>query len=143
PSVTALPTASTVVASTALPLASAIPALGPYTGGDLTFYTPGEMNATACGQKHADSDPIAALPKAFFDGYPGATPANPNISPLCGRQIIITAATPEGPLVNVTATVADICGDCNITTSVDVTPVLFTQVAPQSVGRVHGISWDW
>jgi hypothetical protein len=37
PSVTALLSASTVVASTALPLASAIPALGPYTGGDRAY----------------------------------------------------------------------------------------------------------
>ncbi|KAJ6602320.1 hypothetical protein B0H10DRAFT_1823119 [Mycena sp. CBHHK59/15] len=101
------------------------------------------MNNTACGPKHADTDPIAALPQAFFDGYPGAT-ANPNDSPLCGKDIIISAsATPGGPLLTARATVSDICGDCNITTSVDVTPVVFTQFTDQLAGRLHNISWDF
>ncbi|KAJ7461356.1 hypothetical protein B0H11DRAFT_1816713 [Mycena galericulata] len=145
-SVTAAPSATVV--SLPAPSASAsvvpvIPTTGPYTGGDLTWYTPGEMNDTACGQKHADTDPIAALAIEFFDNYPGAT-ADSNDNPLCGRQIVVTASPSAGaPAVNFTATVADICGNCNITNSVDVTPVLFTQVAPQSVGRLHNITWDW
>ncbi|KAJ7751907.1 hypothetical protein DFH07DRAFT_694287, partial [Mycena maculata] len=134
-------------ASASAPSASASaapPAVnGPYTGGDLTWYTPGEMGETACGRNYSDTDPIAALPQQFFDAYPGAT-ANPNVSPLCGRRIIISAApSPGAPIMNVTAIVEDICGTCNISTSVDVTPIIFTQVAPESVGRLHNISWDW
>ncbi|KAJ7268615.1 hypothetical protein C8J57DRAFT_1067180, partial [Mycena rebaudengoi] len=108
-----------------------------------TFYNPGEMGATACGQYHKDEDPIAALPKAFFDSYPGATPENPNNSPLCGKEIVITATGPDGEAKTIKATVADICGDCDIPTSVDVTPVLFSQVADLDVGRLHGISWEF
>ncbi|KAJ7223522.1 hypothetical protein GGX14DRAFT_352272, partial [Mycena pura] len=107
-----------------------------------TYYTPGEMNATACGPKHQDSDPIAALAHDFFDNYPGAT-ADPNNNPLCGRQIIITATGRSGEQVTAPATIADRCGDCNITTSVDVTGVIFDQFADTSVGRLYNISWDW
>ncbi|KAJ7160615.1 hypothetical protein C8R43DRAFT_881337 [Mycena crocata] len=158
-SVPFVPSASVPTAPSAVP--SAIPVNGPYTGGDcaciraliysilfsfsfpVTFYNPGSMGLTACGQKHEDTDPIAALPAAFFNNYQGAT-ANPNINPLCGRQIVISASPTVGaPVVNVTATVADICGDCNITTSVDITPVLFDQIASQDVGRLHNITWDW
>ncbi|KAJ7111246.1 hypothetical protein C8R44DRAFT_799200 [Mycena epipterygia] len=129
--------------SVGAPAPSAVSATGPYTGGDLTFYSPEQGGkATACGQMHKDTDTIAAIPQQFFDNYPGAT-ANPNDSPLCGRQIVISAFPPQGAVVNITATVADICGGCNISTSVDVTPVLFSQVADQSVGRLHNISWDW
>ncbi|KAJ7474129.1 hypothetical protein FB451DRAFT_1133513 [Mycena latifolia] len=133
-----VPLVSSTSASAPVTVPSAVPSTGPYTGGDLTFYSPATGQATACGQMHQDSDPIAALPEAFSDGYPGATPGNPNHSPLCGRQIAITAAGRS-----ITATVADICGGCNISTSVDVSPVLFAQITDPSVGRVHNISWDW
>ncbi|KAJ7259821.1 hypothetical protein C8J57DRAFT_1515182 [Mycena rebaudengoi] len=116
---------------------------GPYTGGDLTFYTPSTMNYTACGPKRYDTDPIAALPGAFFNSTPGATPDNPNNSPLCGKEILITAIAPDGQTKTIQATISDICGDCPISTSVDVTPILFDQVADQSVGRLHNISWDF
>ncbi|KAF7300001.1 Barwin-like endoglucanase [Mycena kentingensis (nom. inval.)] len=136
-----LPSVALALALSAGAAVAQVPATGPYTGGDLTWYNP-SVGYGACGNLNADTDPVAALPIAFFSGYPGAT-TNPNLNPLCGRQIRITA-TPRGGLpVNITATIADACGGCAIMTSVDVAPVLFSQVTSLDVGRINGIVWDF
>ncbi|KAI0742254.1 hypothetical protein C8Q80DRAFT_1050949, partial [Daedaleopsis nitida] len=61
--------------------------------------------------------------------FHGAT-ANPNLNPMCGRQMRVTAAGRS-----VTATVVDTCPGYRLS------PTAFQQLAPLSVGRFHGINW--
>ncbi|KAI1795313.1 hypothetical protein LXA43DRAFT_882047 [Ganoderma leucocontextum] len=58
--------------------------------------------------------------------------ANPNLNPMCGRQIKVSMADGK----SVTMTVADMCPTC----AVDLTPVAFQQVALLAVGRLHDVS---
>ncbi|KAJ7160542.1 plant expansin [Mycena crocata] len=97
----------------------------PNVGGQVSFYKPTEMGKPgACGQQNQDTEPVAAIAHDYFDTYPGHS-ANPNNNPLCHKKIKVTYQSKS-----VIATIADRCGDCNITTSVDLTPVLFEQLAP-------------
>ena len=57
-------------------------------------------------------------------------------NPMCGRKMKVTAANGK----SVTVTVADTCPGC-APGSVDLTPTAFQQLAPLSVGRLHGVSW--
>ncbi|PIL26359.1 hypothetical protein GSI_12115 [Ganoderma sinense ZZ0214-1] len=121
-----------VAALAALSAASAAVATTAMTGGDATFYAPG---LGSCGHFNTETDFIVAVDIATIQSFPGAT-ANPNANPMCGRQMKVTSADGK----SVTVTVADTCPGC-APGSVDLTPTAFQQLAPLSVGRLHGVSW--
>ncbi|KAI8992737.1 RlpA-like double-psi beta-barrel-protein domain-containing protein-containing protein [Trametes punicea] len=105
----------------------------PLTGtGDATFY---EAGLGACGIFNTDADFIVAVDAQTFDTFPGAT-GNPNTNPICNKQL--TATTTDGK--SVTLTVTDRCAGCG-PGSIDLTPTAFQQLAPLSVGRLHGVTW--
>ncbi|KAF5335602.1 hypothetical protein D9758_017261 [Tetrapyrgos nigripes] len=101
--------------------------------GDVTFYTPG---LGACGISNTESDMIAAVSAPFFDTFPGATP-NPNLNPLCGRAVSISSG---GKTIQVT--IVDKCPGCALQ-DLDLSPAAFNQLADPSVGRLHGVTWDF
>ncbi|OBZ74582.1 Papain inhibitor [Grifola frondosa] len=101
--------------------------------GDATFY---ETGLGSCGIFNTDSDFIVAVSAQFFDTFPGAT-ANPNLNPVCNRQL--TATTPAGK--SVTVTVTDRCAGCQ-PGDIDLSPAAFDQLADPSVGRIHGVTWS-
>ncbi|GJE91487.1 RlpA-like double-psi beta-barrel (DPBB) domain-containing protein [Phanerochaete sordida] len=102
--------------------------------GDGTWFTPG---LGACGKWNDDSDHIVAIGTALFDQFPGYNGANPNNNPACGRKI---KANYKGK--SVTVTVVDRCTGCS-QWSLDFSPAAFTALAPQSVGRLHDVSWEF
>ena len=55
---------------------------------------------------------------------------------MCGRKMRVTYGDKS-----VTVTVADTCPGCSVG-SVDLTPTAFEQLAPLSVGRIHGVKWS-
>jgi len=93
------------------------------TGGQATFFFQGGA-AGACGQVHADSDLIVALPQALFS------------SSLCSQQVQITNTQNQQ---TVTATVADECPSCNAQ-SLDLSQGAFEQIGDLSAG-VLSIQW--
>jgi len=97
----------------------------------------GDPQPGACGQIHTDSEFVCAVAHGTFDTYPGAT-GNPNTNPICGKNI---KATYGGK--SVTVTVVDRCADCDIATNIDISPVAFSVLADQSVGRLFDVEWDW
>ncbi|PPQ64402.1 hypothetical protein CVT26_002109 [Gymnopilus dilepis] len=101
--------------------------------GDGTFYSTG---LGACGITNKDTDYIAAVSHLLFDTFPGAG-VNPNLNPVCNKRI---KATYQGK--SVTITVTDRCTGCAIT-DLDFSPSAFDQLADESVGRLHGMTWDW
>ncbi|KAF5334476.1 hypothetical protein D9758_017554, partial [Tetrapyrgos nigripes] len=102
--------------------------------GDATFFHPG---LGACGLFNTDGDMITAVSASFFDNFPGATP-NPNLNPICGRPISVSA---NGRTIVVT--IVDRCADCPGAGDVDLSPAAFNQLADPSVGRIHGVQWDF
>ncbi|KZP11438.1 hypothetical protein FIBSPDRAFT_962306 [Athelia psychrophila] len=102
--------------------------------GDGTFYAPG---LGACGISNTAADPIVAVAFELFDTWPGAT-QNPNLNPICGKTL---TATYNG--VSVNATVVDLCGGCTGLGDLDFSPDLFDQLAPESVGRLFGVTWEF
>ncbi|KAF8885600.1 RlpA-like double-psi beta-barrel-protein domain-containing protein-containing protein, partial [Infundibulicybe gibba] len=100
-----------------------------------TFYYTG---LGACGKVNTNTDMIAALSYKLFDTlYPGHT-GNPNFNPICGKRL---RATHGGK--SVTVTVVDRCADCYGMFNVDFSPVAFTQLAAESVGRIRGLQWEF
>lgn len=108
---------------------------GIQTGGDGTFYTPG---LGACGETNDESQLVAAIPFGMFGTVPGYNGANPNDNPACGHEIKVSY---QGN--SVTVKVVDECMGCFINTSLDMSPTAFQILAPLSVGRIHGITWEW
>ncbi|KLO09596.1 plant expansin [Schizopora paradoxa] len=104
-----------------------------YTG-DATYYAPG---LGACGETDGPNDFIAAASYILFDSYPGAGP-NPNLNPICGRSITANA---NGNTVSVRIT--DRCAGCQGEGDLDFSPAAFQQLAPLSVGRIHGMTWSF
>lgn len=102
----------------------------PYTG-DITWYTTG---LGSCGTTSHDTDAIVALSIPMMNNG-----ANPNANPLCGKTISIF-----NPITGTTtqATVVDTCQAC-APADVDMSPTLFTTVAPTGNGRVSGIKWGF
>lgn len=45
--------------------------------------------------------------------------------------------------VSVNATVVDLCGGCTGLGDLDFSPDLFDQLAPESVGRLFGVTWEF
>ncbi|KAI0640559.1 RlpA-like double-psi beta-barrel-protein domain-containing protein-containing protein [Trametes meyenii] len=106
------------VMATAL-LASSVQA---FTG-DATFFFPG---LGACGRTNKNSDLIVALnPVEYAKG------AN------CFRNIDVHY---KGKSVR--ATVVDLCPSC-ADGSIDLSPAAFDKLAPESVGRLHGVQWNF
>ncbi|CAN8101917.1 unnamed protein product [Discula destructiva] len=102
--------------------------------GQLTWYTEGMgVLPTACGAVHQVTEHIAALSPADYGVY-----ANPNNSPVCGKQIRVHGSNGH----SVVATVADRCAGCT-GHNVDVTPGVFVALGfSEGAGRVD-ISWEY
>ncbi|KAK3386719.1 RlpA-like double-psi beta-barrel-protein domain-containing protein-containing protein [Podospora didyma] len=110
-----------------------------YTG-DLTYYGPA---LGACGWTSSENDTICAVAHSLFDAsaLPGQT--NPNLNPLCGKRIRVTRDYTEASkgVMTVDVMVVDRCVGCQ-PTDLDLSPVVFNNLAPETKGRVQG-SWHW
>jgi len=102
--------------------------------GEVTFYFPG---LGACGGKSTSNDLVAAVSGNLFNTFPGAT-ANPNKNPICGQRI---TAKVNGK--SVTVTVRDKCPGCRGKFDLDLSPAAFKRLAPLSVGRLEGVTWNF
>jgi hypothetical protein len=102
--------------------------------GDGTFYATG---LGSCGITNQDSEDICAVSMLLYDVYPGYKGGDPNSNPVCGQRI---KATYQGKSVVVKVT--DRCTGCS-QTSLDFSPHAFNQLADPSVGRIHGVTWEW
>ncbi|QRV76345.1 hypothetical protein RhiJN_04360 [Ceratobasidium sp. AG-Ba] len=106
---------------------------GQYSG-DATFYGTG---LGACGFPNKDTDFIAAASKLLFDGFEGYTGGNPNNNPICNKKV---KAFYQGK--SVTVTITDRCEACS-KFALDFSPSAFSQLADQSIGRLHGMTWSF
>ncbi|TFK77026.1 hypothetical protein BDN72DRAFT_866830 [Pluteus cervinus] len=97
----------------------------------------GDVGLGACGVTNSGTDRIAAVSKLLFDTYPGYTGGNPNTNPVCGRMI---SASYNGK--STTIMVTDRCEACAIT-DLDFSPTAFSDLADFSIGRIHGMTWNW
>lgn len=102
--------------------------------GDGTYYGTG---LGACGITNSDSDYIAAVSHTLFDGFPGYNGVNPNSNPVCGKR-----ATAHYNGKSVSFTVTDRCVGC-AEWDLDFSPAAFSQLADESVGRLHGVTWSF
>ncbi|KAL1867655.1 hypothetical protein Daus18300_006210 [Diaporthe australafricana] len=94
--------------------------------GEMTYYDPSESgNEVACGGHYLPTDRIAALGAGSF----GSRAA-------CGKTAIISL---NGNTT--TATIVDMC-DAGAPDDIDVTPVVFEDLAPTPSGRVPGVAWQ-
>ncbi|KAF8910976.1 RlpA-like double-psi beta-barrel-protein domain-containing protein-containing protein [Gymnopilus junonius] len=101
------------------------------TGGFATFFYQNN-NFGACGQKHSDSDLIAAIDGARY-GNLGAK------SSLCGRKVKITNTQNKK---SVTVTIEDACPTCDNNNSIDLSVGAFQHIADLSQGIVP-IDWQF
>ena len=97
-----------------------------YTG-DITHY---DVGLGSCGWTNDDSEAVVAIPFGMMNNG-----VNPNDNPLCGKMITISYGGSTH-----TAKVVDTCGGC-YGAAIDLSPTLFTAVAPNGNGRVHGVEW--
>lgn len=100
--------------------------------GDGTFYGTG---LGSCGITNKDTDFIAAVSHILYDSFPDG--GNPNNNPVCNRK---ATATYQGK--SVTVTITDRCVGC-AEFDLDFSPSAFSQLADQSVGRIHGMTWHF
>ncbi|KAF5385546.1 hypothetical protein D9757_006762 [Collybiopsis confluens] len=121
------------VPATAIPINTTVSARATFAG-DGTFY---EAGIGACGIVNTDADLIAAVGHGTFDTFPGAT-ANPNLNPICGKKIIANFGGKS-----VTVAITDRCAGCAGAADLDFTPTAFGLLADLSVGRIHGVTWDF
>ncbi|KAK1817580.1 hypothetical protein LTR12_007993 [Friedmanniomyces endolithicus] len=117
---------TTAAATTAAAASGTTPSGATYTG-DITHYDVGEGS---CGWTNSDSEAVVAIPHAMMNNG-----ANPNNNPLCGQMITISYAG-----ATTQAKIVDTCGGCD-GAAIDLSPTLFTTVAPSGDGRVHGVEW--
>jgi len=103
---------------------------GPFTG-DGTFFSTG---LGACGTTNVDTDFIVAV---SLDRFDAVSTGNSNTNPLCGRKVQISFGG-----ATAIATIVDRCTGC-AEDSLDMTPSLFQVFAALSVGRIHGIRWNF
>ncbi|KAH8806994.1 RlpA-like double-psi beta-barrel-protein domain-containing protein-containing protein [Flagelloscypha sp. PMI_526] len=118
-------------------LALAAPVARAPRTGQMTFYNIPPGAFTSCGAQPSDADNVVAVSKAVFDSFPGATPANPNANPICGKEISVSF---QGKTT--TAKVLDICPSC-APDDIDLTPAAFNALADPAAGRVSGVTWDF
>jgi len=104
-----------------------------YTGGDLTFYTPG---LNACGSTDGPNSMIAAVAHGLWDNYPGWN-GNSNDHPLCNKPITVHWGGKECQVK-----ITDRCGGCDNDSSLDLSPDAFQSLADPNLGRVHDCSWS-
>lgn len=97
-----------------------------YTG-DITHY---DVGLGSCGWTSTDEEAVVAIPTDLMNNK-----ANPNDNPLCGTYITISYAGQTHQ-----AKIVDTCEGC-LSTSIDLSPSLFTTVAPQGNGRVSDVVW--
>ncbi|GJE91514.1 hypothetical protein PsYK624_076640 [Phanerochaete sordida] len=102
--------------------------------GDGTFYATG---LGACGIVNSDADYIAAASHILYDSFPGYAGGNPNNNPICRKPV---TATYNGKSVKVLIT--DRCEAC-AEWDLDFSPAAFQQLADESVGRLHGVTWSF
>ncbi|KAK0863904.1 hypothetical protein LTS02_006295 [Friedmanniomyces endolithicus] len=117
---------TTAAATTAAAASGTTPSGVTYTG-DITHYDVGEGS---CGWTNSDSEAVVAIPHGMMNNG-----ANPNNNPLCGQMITISYAG-----ATTQAKIVDTCGGCD-GAAIDLSPTLFTTVAPSGDGRVHGVEW--
>ncbi|KAM5533116.1 hypothetical protein V8D89_013259 [Ganoderma adspersum] len=143
PTTTAQPTTTQKTTTAAAPTTSASSGssasdpLGILTGthsGDGTYYATG---LGSCGITNSDTDKIVAVSHLLYDQYPGYAGGNPNNNPLCKRMI---RATYQGKSVEVMA--VDRCTGCAMF-DLDFSPSAFDALADESIGRLHGVEWEW
>jgi len=95
------------------------------TGGVATFFLQGGA-AGACGQKHSDTDLIAAMSsKGTFS------------QDLCGKQVKVTNTKNKK---TVTATIADECPGCKNAQSIDLSQGAFDKIGTEAEGELD-IEW--
>ncbi|PPQ72589.1 hypothetical protein CVT26_003692 [Gymnopilus dilepis] len=114
-----------VVASPAPAAAAPAPQSAVNTGGVATFFYQNN-NFGACGQKHSDSDLIAAIDGNRY-GNLGAK------SSLCGKKVKITNTKNKK---SVTVTIEDACPTCENSNSIDLSVGAFQQIATLDQGEV-------
>ncbi|KAI0742308.1 hypothetical protein C8Q80DRAFT_1187444 [Daedaleopsis nitida] len=99
--------------------------------GDVVFFDPG---LGSCGFTNTQADFVGNVDHLTFDNFPGAT-ANPNLNPLCGRSMVVSSAGKS-----VTVELVGSCLSCSLN-EIELSPAAFQQLAPLSVGRIHGAAW--
>lgn len=104
--------------------------------GDMTWYGTG---LGACGITNSDSDMICAVSHILYDSYGGGAPSNPNLASICNKKIRMTV---PGATTTIEVTVTDRCVACK-EGDLDLAPSAFAQLAPTSVGRVPGMTWEF
>ncbi|KAJ7766014.1 hypothetical protein B0H16DRAFT_1792771 [Mycena metata] len=106
--------------------------------GDVFYYKP-DSEAGACGWMNTTDQAVATVSNTTFNGFPGATPKNPNTNPICGRRIVIT-----GNNVTINAFIVDYFEqDKNAgPNDVGVTKPEFMKMAPISAGIVRDAVWN-
>ncbi|KAJ3848429.1 RlpA-like double-psi beta-barrel-protein domain-containing protein-containing protein [Lentinula lateritia] len=96
-----------------------------YTG-DVTYYTPG---LGACGIVNTSAQLVAAIGHIAFDSYP---------NPICGKKV---TASYGGH--SVTVEIVDRCVGCAGEYDLDLSSTAFSELAPLSVGRLTGVTWEY
>lgn len=114
-------------ASTTTPAATGTSPSGATYTGDITHY---DVGMGSCGWTNSNDEAIVAIPHGMMNNG-----ANPNLNPLCGKYITISYAGAEHQ-----AKIVDTCGGCD-GSSIDLSPTLFTAVAPSGDGRVSDVEW--
>lgn len=115
---------NTIIKLSLLAVATFGPTFATAKVGEMTYYDPATGNQVACAGFYTPNDRIAALGAASFDGQS-----------VCGKTASITY---NGKTV--TAVIQDRCEACK-EGDIDVTPVVFQDLAPMSAGRVPGVNW--
>ena len=116
------------------PVNSTTPAAGGSYTGDITHYDVGD-GLGSCGKQFSNSDMVVALSTAMMANGP-----NPNTNPKCYTSITLTnPSNPGGPWQG---EIVSTCAGCAMD-DVDLSPALFSAVAPSGDGRVSGISWSF
>ena len=105
---------------------------GQYTG-EITHYSPSDGTGS-CGKTFADTDLVCALSTEMM-----ANGANPNNNPKCHQSITLTNPNNPGSWK---AQIVSTCEGCAYA-DVDLSPTLFSMVAPDGDGRVSRISWSF
>lgn len=126
-SVYVAPTSYAASSTTTAAAATSAAASGSTYTGDITYYDVGEGS---CGWTNTDDEAVVAIAHVMMDN-----PANPNDNPWCGQYITISYAGSTHQ-----AKIVDTCEGCD-GASIDLSPTLFTAVAPHGNGRVHDVEW--
>ena len=100
--------------------------------GEVTWFN---VSLGACGYHNDDQQPVVAISHSLFDDAPGYNGLNSNTNPYCGEEITICRDEHSHR-----AKIVDRCTGCS-TYSLDLSPALFCQLAPLSIGRIPDVEW--